>query len=128
MNVPWATLRWAAGTVRTSDGCSSPQPPTASATTATRGVVRCSRMPKQILGIIAAFVATSALALPASAQALTVYAATSLTEVMSRIDRGATYSFGGSNTLQLQIERGAPADLFLAAEPTKAQALYRKGR
>ena len=85
-------------------------------------------MPKQILGMIAALVLGSALVSPASAQALTVYAATSLTNVMPRIDRGATYSFGGSNTLQLQIERGAPADLFLAAEPTEAQALYRKGR
>ena len=74
------------------------------------------------------FVATSALALPASAQALTVYAATSLTKVMPQIDRAATYAFGGSNTLELQIERGAPADLFLAAEPTEAQGLYRKGR
>ena len=39
-----------------------------------------------------------------------------------------TYSFGGSNTLQLQIERGAPADLFLSAQPKEAQALYREGR
>ena len=45
-------------------------------------------------------------------------------------DRRATrrYSFGGSNTLQLQIERGAPADLFLSAGPKEAQALYREGR
>ena len=78
--------------------------------------------------MITGLVAASALAAPADAEALTVYAATSLTNVMPRIDRSPTYSFGGSNTLQLQIERGAPADLFLAAEPTEAQALYRKGR
>jgi molybdate transport system substrate-binding protein len=77
---------------------------------------------------IVALVAGGALALPSAAEAVTVYAATSLTNVMPEIDRGATYSFGGSNTLQLQIERGAPADLFLSAEPKEAQALYREGR
>ena len=34
--------------------------------------------------------------------------ATSLTNVMPEIKRDASYSFGGSNTSQLQIERGAP--------------------
>lgn len=68
------------------------------------------------------------LAVPATASALNVYAATSLTNVMPEIKRDATYSFGGSNTLQLQIARGAPADLFLSAEPREAQALYREGR
>ena len=77
---------------------------------------------------IAALVAGGVLALPPAADALTVYAATSLTNVMPEIDGGATYSFGGSNTLQLQIERGAPADLFLSAGPKEAQALYRGGR
>jgi molybdate transport system substrate-binding protein len=65
---------------------------------------------------------------PAGAGALNVSAATSLTNVMPEIKRDASYSFGGSNTLQLQIERGAPADLFLSAEPNEAQALYREGR
>src|SRR3954452_11210330 len=81
-------------------------------------------MPRQILGITVALL----LAAPATAQALTVYAATSLTTAMPQIERDATYSFGGSNALQLQIERGAPADLFLAAEPTEPQALYHEGR
>jgi molybdate transport system substrate-binding protein len=67
------------------------------------------------------------LAVPAGASALNVSAATSLTNVMPEIKRDASYSFGGSNTLQLQIERGAPADLFLSAEPNEAQALYREG-
>ena len=58
----------------------------------------------------------------------TVFAATSLTNVMPAIDRDATYAFGGSNALQMQIERGAPADLFLAAGPKEARALYREGR
>lgn len=68
------------------------------------------------------------LAFPASASALNVSAATSLTNVMPEIKRDVRYSFGGSNTLQLQIERGAPADLFLSAQPTEAQALFREGR
>ena len=76
--------------------------------------------------LLAAAVAVLASAAPA--HALTVYAATSLTSVMPAIKQNATYSFGGSNTLQLQIERGAPADLFLSAEPNEAQALYREGR
>ena len=75
-----------------------------------------------------AVVAALALIAPTGAGALNVSAATSLTNVMPEIKRDATYSFGGSNTLQLQIERGAPADLFLSAEPNEAQALYRGGR
>jgi molybdate transport system substrate-binding protein len=78
--------------------------------------------------LIAAALAALALAAPSSAGALTVYAATSLTNVMPQVNNQATYSFGGSNTLQLQIERGAPADVFLSAEPNEAQALYREGR
>ena len=68
-----------------------------------------------------------ALLAPAAAQALSVYAATSLTNVFPAIDKSPTYSFGGSNTLQLQIERGAPADVFASASPTEAQALFREG-
>jgi molybdate transport system substrate-binding protein len=69
-----------------------------------------------------------ALVTPMAAPALNVSAATSLTTVMRATKRDASYSFGGSNVLRLQIERGAPADLFLAAEPKEAQALYREGR
>src|SRR3954465_11036075 len=83
---------------------------------ATRAVVRCGFMPRQILGITAPVVGAM-LAFAPPAGALTVYAAHSLTKVVPPVDRGATYAFGGSNALQLQIERGAPADLFLAAEP-----------
>jgi molybdate transport system substrate-binding protein len=78
--------------------------------------------------LVLAGAAVATLAVPASARALSVYAATSLTNVMPEIKRDASYSFGGSNTLQLQIERGAPADLFLSAEPKEAQALYHEGR
>ena len=93
-------------------------------------------MPRKILGIIAlalgvcAVLVTALLALarPNAHDAPVVYAATSLTSVAPRLDDRATYSFGGSSTLRVQIEHGAPADLFLAAEPKEARALYRAGR
>lgn len=72
--------------------------------------------------------ATTAATLPAAAGATTVYAATSLRDVFPRIDGGMTFSFGGSNTLQLQIERGAPADVFASASPLEPRALHREGR
>ena len=46
----------------------------------------------------------------------------------ARIDPGARFSFGGSDTLQLQVERGAPADAFASAAPTQAEALFAEGR
>jgi molybdate transport system substrate-binding protein len=72
-------------------------------------------------------VAAVALTAPAAAQALNVYAATSLTSVFPALNKSPRYSFGGSNTLQLQIERGAPADVFASASPQEAQALFREG-
>jgi len=77
---------------------------------------------------LAALVASAAALLaPGVAQALSVYAATSLSNVFPALDRSPEYSFGGSNTLQLQIERGAPADVFASASPDEAQALFREG-
>src|SRR3954468_6853311 len=63
----------------------------------------------------------------ASAQALTVYAAASLRGAFRAIDSGPSYNFAGSNALQTQIERGAPADVFASASPKEARALFRKG-
>ena len=57
---------------------------------------------------------------------LTVYAASSLTDVLPRIDDGERYSFGGSDTLAAQIEQGAPADVFAAANMAIPRALYAK--
>ena len=71
---------------------------------------------------------TIALTAPAAAHAVTVYAAASLSAAFPRIDGSPTYNFAGSNQLQLQIERGAPADVFASASPTEAQALFRAGR
>jgi molybdate transport system substrate-binding protein len=89
-------------------------------------------MPKQNLGMATALAAVLVVGVAFAASpaddAPTVYAATSLTGVLPQVDGRSTSSFGGSNTLQLQIERGAPADLFLSAGPEEAQALYHEGR
>jgi molybdate transport system substrate-binding protein len=77
--------------------------------------------------LIALLASLTVLAAPAAAQALNVYAATSLTSVFPALNKSPKYSFGGSNTLQAQIERGAPADIFAAASQTEAQALFREG-
>jgi molybdate transport system substrate-binding protein len=77
---------------------------------------------------VAALIATLAvLVAPAAASALNVYAATSLTNVFPALNKAPKYSFGGSNTLQAQIERGAPADVFASASPTEAQKLFHEG-
>jgi molybdate transport system substrate-binding protein len=68
------------------------------------------------------------LAAPAAASALDVFAASSLRDVFTQIDKNATYNFAASNTLQLQIERGANADVFAAASPQEPQALFKKGK
>jgi molybdate transport system substrate-binding protein len=66
-------------------------------------------------------------AVPATASALNVSAAASLRNAFPAIEGSPSYNFGGSNTLQRQIERGAPADVFASAEPLEAQALFREG-
>jgi molybdate transport system substrate-binding protein len=68
------------------------------------------------------------LAAPAAAQAFTVYGAASLSSAFPQINNSPRYNFAGSNQLQLQIERGAPADLFASASPAEPQALFREGR
>lgn len=67
------------------------------------------------------------LAVPASASALNVYAAASLREVFTQIDGAPTFNFAGSNQLQLQIQNGAPADVFASASPQEAQGLFKSG-
>jgi molybdate transport system substrate-binding protein len=57
-----------------------------------------------------------------------VYAASSLRTAFPEIDSAPTYNFAGSNTLQTQIENGAPADAFASASPDEAQALFRADR
>lgn len=78
---------------------------------------------------LAALLAALALpVLPAAANAApTVYAAASLNRALPALDHAPKYNFAGSNTLQTQIERGAPADVFASASPAEAQALFAKG-
>ncbi len=57
---------------------------------------------------------------------LTIYAASSLTDVFRSLDP-QRYSFAGSGTLETQIRNGAPADLFAAAAPLNTQRLYQQG-
>jgi molybdate transport system substrate-binding protein len=68
------------------------------------------------------------LAAPAAAQAFTVFGAASLSSAFPVIDGAPKYNFAGSNQLQLQIERGAPADLFASASPAEPTALFREGK
>jgi molybdate transport system substrate-binding protein len=76
-----------------------------------------------------ALLALVAAATPAAAGAprITVLAAASLTAVFPRIDARPRYSFAGSNQLALQIEQGAPADVFASASPKYARELFRRG-
>jgi molybdate transport system substrate-binding protein len=56
----------------------------------------------------------------------TVFAAASLTKVFPMIEPNAKYTFGGSDALQMQIQQGAPADVFAAASPKQPAILYAK--
>jgi molybdate transport system substrate-binding protein len=68
------------------------------------------------------------LAGPAAASALNVYAASSLRDVFTQIDPAPSFNFLGSNVLQTQIERGAPADVFAAASTAEPRALFKEGK
>jgi molybdate transport system substrate-binding protein len=86
-------------------------------------------MPSRLLLAAVTALAAVVTALPASAGAApTVYAAASLREALPAIDGAPKYNFAGSNTLQTQIERGAPADVFASASDGEAQALFRENR
>ena len=58
---------------------------------------------------------------------ITVYAASSLTNVFPAIDKNEKYSFGGSNALAAQIRQGAPADVFASANMTLPKGLFQDG-
>jgi molybdate transport system substrate-binding protein len=58
---------------------------------------------------------------------LTVFAASSLTDVFPKIDPSPRYSFSGSNALAAQIRLGAPAQVFASANTTLPQELARQG-
>jgi molybdate transport system substrate-binding protein len=58
---------------------------------------------------------------------LTVFAASSLGEVLPAIDSTARYSFGGSDELAAQIRSGAPADVYASASPKYPAELHSEG-
>lgn len=64
---------------------------------------------------------------PDSSGRLTVFAAASLTDVFPKIDARPRYGFAGSDVLALQIQQGAPADVFAAASTKYAELLYKQG-
>ena len=75
-------------------------------------------------------VLVATLALPGSASGgtpITVFAAASLTQALPRIDPAPRYSFAGSDQLAIQIQQGAPADVFAAASPKQPELLFRNG-
>ena len=82
-----------------------------------------------------AVLAACLLAARLQAAQITVFAAASLTESLKQIAADyekisgdkIVFNFAASGTLSRQIEAGAPADIFFAADETKADALEKKG-
>ena len=69
---------------------------------------------------------------PARAGDLLVFAAASLTEALDAVNAGytgskVTTSYAGSSTLARQIAAGAPADVFISANPGWVDSLERDG-
>lgn len=87
-----------------------------------------TKIPLRRLRLALAVALAAGLAVPSAASALNVYAASSLRDVFTQIDPAPTFNFLGSNVLQTQIERGAPADVFAAASPAEPQALFKQGK
>ena len=79
------------------------------------------------LVVLAVLAIAAGPAASATQQTITVYAASSLTNVFPKIAPNETYSFAGSNTLATQIEQGAPADVFASANMTLPQKLHKDG-
>jgi molybdate transport system substrate-binding protein len=63
----------------------------------------------------------------ASADKLTVFAASSLTEALGKADTSATYTFAGSQSLARQIADGAGADVFASADQENMDVLVEGG-
>ncbi len=79
--------------------------------------------------VLAAALASAGAAASASTAAsrLKVFGAASLTAVLPKIDPNESYSFGGSGGLETDIEQGAPADVYAAANAMDPAQLYAKG-
>jgi molybdate transport system substrate-binding protein len=86
---------------------------------------------------LVAIVASGFVRPPASPQThLTISAAISLKDALDEIQRDYTaanpavaiaVNYGASGTLQLQIEQGAPVDVYISASPKQMDALESKG-
>ena len=61
------------------------------------------------------------------ARPLTIFAASSLTDVLPELDHDARYEFAGSDDLALQLREGARADVFAAASTRYPAELYDAG-
>lgn len=81
---------------------------------------------KRAVALCAVLLAVVAAGFARGHTTLTVYAASSLTNVLPQVDHGERYSFAGSDTLAAQIEQGAPADVFASANMAIPEALYAK--
>src|SRR6478735_734087 len=79
-----------------------------------------------LLVCVAVLVAPAGGAASTARAQLTVYAASSLTNVFPAIDPHEKYSFGGSNALAAQIQQGAPADVFASANTTLPRQLFQQ--
>jgi len=82
---------------------------------------------KRLVALVIAVVALTAPAATEAGGGPTVFAAASLTQVFPKIDKSARFSFAGSDQLALQIQQGAPADVYAAASPKYPQLLYHQG-
>ena len=60
-------------------------------------------------------------------EALSVFAAASLADVLPEVDGDARYTLGGSDQLAAQIRAGAPADVFASASPRYPTELLAAG-
>jgi len=85
-------------------------------------------------GALAALAAAWLACAPAWADAVTVFAASSLRESLDEVARDfqaatghhVAISYGGSNLLARQVERGAPADVFISADTEWMDYLAKK--
>lgn len=79
------------------------------------------------IGVVVALAFVMGFADGRTAPRITVFAASSLTDVFPSLDKRPRYSFASSSTLAEQIRQGAPADVYASADTRNAQQLYRSG-
>ena len=81
------------------------------------------------------FLSIACISVGCSGEELIIFGAMSLTDALTEVSQrfGAVRNikvycnFAGSSTLQRQIEKGAPADVFISASPKQMDALQEKG-